>query len=118
MIRADFKTRAIATEYKEGAMPISGIGGMSSPFDRQTFGAAVVSETLDTMNNANRNAFASAFAPMDNETVGAAVVSQTLNTMNYGSPSGLVDPVSQSYDFNKQVLGSYAGLGSVLNTYV
>ncbi|TVM17398.1 hypothetical protein DPQ33_09490 [Oceanidesulfovibrio indonesiensis] len=99
-------------------MPISGIGGMTSPFDRQTFGAAVVSETLNTMNNANRNQFMGAGAPVDKQTFGAAVVSQTLNTMNFGSPSGSMDPVSQSYDFNQQVLGSYAGLGTVFNTYV
>lgn len=99
-------------------MPISGIGGMTSPFDRQTFGAAVVTETMNTMNNANQNRFQGAAAPMDKETVGASVVSQTLNTMNYGSPSGLMDPVSQSYDFNSQVLGSYAGLGVVVNSYV
>ena len=99
-------------------MPISGIGGMTSPFDRQTFGAAVVSETLNTMNNTNRNMSMNAFAPMDKDTVGESVVSQTLNTMKYGSPNGLMDPVSQSYDFNQQVLGSHAGLGIMVNAYV
>lgn len=100
--------------------------------DRQTFGAAVVNETLDLMNtNASGKldssydfqkqvlgAFAGVDAannnigPVDKETFGASVVTSTLDNMNR-SPSGDMDA---SYDFQNKVLGAYAGAGTILDT--
>ncbi len=100
-------------------MPIDPIGGGMTPYDSQTLGASVVTNTLNMMNSQGPSMM-SPMAPMDKQTIGASVVTGTLNTMNYGSPSGMAgaDPVAQSFDFNQQVLGAYAGTGSVLNTMV
>ncbi|GAB7078455.1 hypothetical protein [Megalodesulfovibrio paquesii] len=101
-------------------MSISSLGGASSAtvWDQQSFGAGVVSKTLDYMNNQGSS---STFAPVDKQTFGAAVVSKTLDYMNapsFGSGGGM-DSMSQSYSFNKDVLGSYAtGIGALANITV
>ncbi|MFV0421884.1 hypothetical protein [Oleidesulfovibrio sp.] len=89
------------------------IGG--GGYDKQTFGAAVVSKTLDYMNGVTSSPASS--APMDKETFGAAVVSKTLDYMN-GPVFGKGDPVSHSYQFNKDVMGPvYSGVGSIVDIY-
>ena len=93
-------------------MAIGGLGG-PSPFDQQTFGAAVVSETLDIMNNTG----GSSFAPVDKASAEASLVSKTLDYMNSGSSSGSDAGMAQSYDFQTSVLGAYAK-GSVINTMI
>ncbi|WP_243545758.1 hypothetical protein [Pseudodesulfovibrio tunisiensis] len=84
------------------SMSIGGVGG-PMPFDRQTFGAAVVSETLDYMNQSGSG---SGMAPVDKSSAEGMLVSKTLDYMNPGSsdPSGM----TQSYNFQKDVLGGYA----------
>ncbi len=92
------------------------IGGLGSPapFDQQTFGAAVVSETLDIMNNTGGG---SSLAPVDKESAEASLVSKTLDFMNSGTSSGDKTGMAQSYDFQTDVLGAYAK-GSLLNTVI
>lgn len=94
-------------------MAIGGLGG-SSPFDQETFGAAVVSKTLDYMNNSGSS---SSFAPVDKASAEGALVSKTLDYMNSGSSSGDKTGMAQSYDFQTSVLGAYAK-GSVINTII
>jgi len=94
-------------------MAIGGLGG-SSPFDQQTFGAAVVSETLDIMNNSGSG---SSFAPVDKASAEASLVSKTLDYMNSGSSSGDKAGMAQSFDFQTSVLGAYAK-GSVIDTMI
>ena len=94
-------------------MAIGGLGG-PSPFDQQTFGAAVVSETLDNMNNSGSG---SSFAPVDKASAEGALVSKTLDYMNSGSSSGDATGMAQSYDFQTDVLGSYAK-GSIINSII
>lgn len=74
---------------------------VSPIMDRQTFGAAVVTKTLDYMNNSPGNSF----APVDRQTFGAAVVSKTLDYMNSGGGGGQGD-MAQTYDFSSKVLGA------------
>jgi hypothetical protein len=90
------------------------IGGFGSPqpFDQQTFGAAVVSETLDIMNDTG-----STPAPVDKESAEAAIVSKTLDYMNSGSNSGDSAGMAQSYDFQTDVLGAYAK-GNLINQMI
>jgi hypothetical protein len=96
----------------------------ASPWDRQPFGAAVVSNTLDTMNGASpKNSMS--YAPTDKASFGAAVVSKTLDymssPMNSGSSSygGNMGSMNAMYDFNKSVLGPvYAGTGTILDYMV
>lgn len=90
------------------------IGGLGSPqpFDRQTFGAAVVSETLDIMNDTG-----SSPAPVDKASAEAALVSKTLDYMNPGSSSSDPAGMGQSYDFQTDVLGAYAK-GNLINTMI
>lgn len=95
-------------------MAIGGLGGGVSPFDRATFGAAVVSETLDIMNNSGGS---SSFAPVDKASAEASLVSKTLDYMNSGSSSGDKTGMAQSYDFQTSVLGAYAK-GSIINTMI
>jgi len=83
------------------------IGGLGD----QTFGAAVVSETLDIMNNSGGG---SSFAPVDKESAEGALVSKTLDYMNSGPSSGDPTGMDQSYDFQKDVLGAYA-TGALVN---
>jgi hypothetical protein len=89
------------------------------PWDRQTFGAAVVNSTLDYMNNgSNSPKWYDSYGPTDKTSFGAAVVNKTLDYMN--SPTsgskynyGAVDP---SYDLNKSVLSAaYLGKGTILD---
>ena len=100
--------------------------------DRQTFGAAVVSETLDLMNTDSSGRMDSSYnfqkqvlgafagvgsgtsdiAPVDKETFGAAVVTSTLDAMN----TDMGGNTDSSYDFQKKVLGAYAGFGTILDT--
>lgn len=93
-------------------LEISGFG-TQPVFDRQTFGAAVVSETLDTMNGTS-----SGMLPVDKASAEGALVSKTLDYMNSGSMSGDPSGMGQTYDFSKNVLGAYAGTGSILNTWI
>lgn len=87
-------------------------GSTSSAFGGQTFGAAVVSATLDTMNGVSQ---ASA-APFDKQTFGAAVVDKTLDYMNSGNNSG-GGMDGAGYDFQKSVLGAaYSGVGNVVDS--
>lgn len=74
----------------------------------------VISKTLDNMNNVGSSSFANEFAPTDKQTFGAAVVSKTLDYMNSGSGSSASKDMSQTYQFSKDVLGSYtSGIGSL-----
>lgn len=94
-------------------MAIGGLGGFGA-FDQQTFGAAVVSETLDYMNNSGSG---SSFAPVDKASAEGALVSKTLDYMNSGSTSGDKTGMAQSYDFQTSVLGAFAK-GSVIDTMI
>jgi len=90
-------------------MSNNSIGGLSSAFDSGTFGAQVVSATLDTMNGQGSN---NNYAITDKDSFGAAVVSKTFDYMNSGNDSG--SDMNQTYDFSKNVLGGYlAGKGSI-----
>lgn len=91
-------------------MAIGGLGA-SYPMDKQTFGAAVVSETLDTMNGSG-----SSYAPVDKASADASLVNKTLDYMNSGS-SNSDSGMAQSYDFQTDVLGAYA-MGSLVNTMI
>lgn len=86
-----------------GSMDLYGIsGGSSQIYDQQTFGAAVVSKTLDYMNKTS----STEFAPVNRESFGAAVVSTTLDNMNVNSN----DCLANSYSFqNDVVLGHLSG---------
>lgn len=81
-------------------LSISGAGSLSGSYlDQQTFGAQVVSKTMDYMNDQGT----SSAAPYDADTFGAAVVSKTLDYMNTDSTSPSMD---QSYSFQKDVLSA------------
>ena len=82
---------------------INGIGG-AAPFDRETFGAAVATETLNALNNAGDTA---ALAPVDRESAEASLVSKTLDSNNSGS-SGNLSGAAVSFDFQTSVLGAHA----------
>ena len=77
-------------------MSIDGIGsgGMT------TFGAEVVSSTLDSANAVNDGGGLT-IAPVDAQTAGASVVTQTLDYMNQGGSGGDAD-----YAFQKDVLSA------------
>lgn len=94
------------------SMAIGGPGS-AGPMDRETFGAAVVSETLDRMNGMGGR---SGPAPVDRESAEASLVSKTFDYMNSGS-SGSDAGMSQSYDFQTSVLGAYA-TGALVNTMI
>lgn len=91
-------------------MPVDGIsnGNGSVAVDRQTFGAQVVSGTLDALNGKSP----SASAPVDRQSFGAAVVSGTLDAMNTDPVSGKTDP---NYEAQKKVLEAHA-TGTILDT--
>lgn len=95
-------------------MAIGGLGGSVAPFDRETFGAAVVSTTLDYMNDSGSS---TSFAPVDKTSAEASLVSKTLDYMNSGPSSGDTAGMSQSYDFQTSVLGAYAK-GSIINNMI
>jgi len=82
----------------------------SMAMDQQTFGAQVVTKTLDYMNNSGQS-----LAPVDQQTFGAAVVNKTLDYMNSGGfGAGAADGgMSQTYNFSKDVLGAYTGKGLI-----
>jgi|GEM_PF-416570 len=84
----------------------------SAPMDKQTFGAAVVTKTMDYLNG--QGSSGTDAAPMDKQTFGAAVVSKTLDYMNSGQ--GHDSGMAQSYDFQKSVLGGHADeIGALTN---
>ncbi len=97
-------------------------------WDKQTFGAAVVSKTLDTMNGVASSPLQA--APWDKQTFGAAVVGKTLDYMNSSGlgntggaksagSTGWSGSMSADYDFQKSVLGSaYSGAGTLVDTLV
>lgn len=87
-------------------------GQESAPMDKQTFGAAVVTKTLDYMNGQGSSGLDA--APMDKQTFRAAVVGKTLDYMNAGQ--GHDNGMAQSYDFQKSVLGGHAdAIGTLAN---
>ena len=88
---------------KMGAM--GGFGGFA-PVGRQTFGAAVVTKTLDYMGG--RGAFS--HAPVDKASFGAAVVSGTLDLMNTDPFSGKSDPF---YESQKSILAAHTLKGGL-----
>jgi hypothetical protein len=89
-------------------------GGASSLTDSQTFGAQVVAKTLDYMNG--QSSSSSMAAPVDKDSFGAAVVSKTLDYMNSGNQNGHTNELSNTYNFQKDVLGAHAtGLGALAN---
>ncbi|XXJ19334.1 hypothetical protein ACR42D_07240 [Desulfovibrio caledoniensis] len=92
-------------------MAIGGFGSYS-PFDQQTFGAAVVSETLDYMNDSGPSP-----APVDKVSAEASLVSKTLDYMNPGTSTADKAGLAQSYNFQTDVLGPYAK-GAVINTII
>lgn len=95
-----------------GSVGSSGLDG--SLWNQQTFGAQVVSETLDTMNNATGQA-----APVDKQSFGAAVVSKTMDYMNSDPFKGSGSDMSQTYDFAKSVLSApLQGARNMLDMYV
>ncbi|HDQ40032.1 MAG TPA: hypothetical protein ENN39_03255 [Desulfonatronum sp.] len=95
-------------------MDVSGIGTMAREMNRQTFGAQVVARTLDTMNNAGPSA-----VPTDKQSFGAAVVSKTMDYMNSEPGKSGMDDMSQTYNFAKDVLGTYAaGRGALADLQV
>lgn len=95
------------------SMDMTGLGSMAAALNKQAFGAAVVSKTLDHMNNAGPST-----APVDAQSFGAAVVGKTMDYMNSGKGSG-ASSMSQTYDFAKDVLSAYAvGQGALVNMKV
>lgn len=96
------------------SMDVSGFGAMAMEMNRQTFGAQVVTKTLDTMNNAGPSA-----APTDKQSFGAAVVSKTMEYMNSDPDKSGMNDMSQTYDFTKDVLGAYVtGRGALADLKV
>ncbi len=102
------------------SMGSSGFSAMS----RETFGAQVVSKTLDFMNNSGGSGggfgASGGFAPMDKQTFGAGVVSKTLNNMNSGNgfggsgSNGFGGSVGSDFGFQTSVLGAaFAGKGTI-----
>ena len=95
----------------------SGAGALAGAMNNQTFGAAVVSKTMDYMNNASGS---SALTPSDGKTFGAAVVSKTMDYMNSGNSSqsskGGMSEMNQTYDFAKDILSAYTqSQGAIVN---
>ena len=99
---------------------ISGISAVGGITDRQTFGAAVVSKTLDYMNGQGSG---STLAPVDKETFGAAVVTKTMDYMNspmYGSTGASswgpgANTGNADYDFQTTVLSGHVMAGALAN---
>lgn len=91
----------------------SGVQGASfsdNQMDKKTFGAAVVSGTLDAMNSRSGSNFGGI---TDKQSFGAAVVSGTLDTMNSGSMGG---SKNTDYEFQKDVLAAgMLGKGGMVN---
>lgn len=92
------------------SITISGFGTQAPVLDRQTFGAAVVSKTLDYM---NQQGMSSQAMPVDKQTFGAALVTKTMDYMNspmFGSSTGNAD-----YDFQTTVLSGHVMAGALAN---
>lgn len=96
--------------------PIGGMGGLSGGVtDRQTFGAAVVTQTLNNMNGGG----AMGPAPFDRQTFGASVVSNTLNNLNQPMPGqSMTSDMSQTFNASQQVLSAYTGTGGIVSGMV
>ena len=93
--------------YAMGADSLSG-----SFMDRQTFGAQVVSKTMDYMNDRGMDSP----APVDAQTFGASVVSKTMDYLNSDPMSSSME---QSYDFQKDVLGAaLTGAQRMVDMYI
>ena len=92
------------------SMTTTGVGGMG--MDQQTFNAQLVNRTLDTMNNRGATT-----APVDKASFDGALVSKTLDFMNPDSRSDK-DGMSQSFNFQKDVLGAHAGVGTIANMMI
>ncbi len=80
----------------------------SGAISKEAFGAAVVSQTLDNLNNTQNKP-----APVDKESFGAAVVSQTLDNLNNNSATSVS---GADYQFQKDVLSAaYSGKGTIVD---
>ena len=80
----------------------------SGIISKEAFGAAVVSQTLNNLNNTQNRP-----APVDKESFGAAVVSQTLDNLNNNSSTYN----GADYQFQKDVLSAaYNGKGTIVDT--
>lgn len=86
----------------------SGVQNMA----RHTFGAQVVSKTLDYMNNSSSMG-SGILTPTDKTTFGAQVVTKTLDFMN-AKPFG--GSSNNDYEFQKDVLSAAtAGKGAIFS---
>lgn len=83
-------------------MSIDSLGGSSFGYDKQTYGAQLVTATLDRMNGQGPGGN---YAITDKQSFGAAVVSKTLDYMNSGSNSS--SEMAQNYSFGKDILAGY-----------
>lgn len=95
-------------------MPVEGIsnGNGAVALDRQSFGAQVVTRTLDTLNGASP----SAPAPVGRQGFGAAVVAGTLDALNVNQAGGKgAAQTASDFDMQKKVLGAHA-TGAVFDT--
>jgi hypothetical protein len=102
---------------------IDSMGGFGfAAMSRETFGAQVVSKTLDFMNNSGGGISgfdaSGRFALADKQTFGAGVVSKTLENMNsgngFGGSKGFGGSVGSDFDFQTSVLGAaFAGKGAI-----
>ena len=86
------------------------------PSAKSIIGGAIVSQTLDNLNNGPYSGSGDA----DSSTsIGAAVVTKTLDKLNSGKRKGALGTqkaLSESYNFNKDVLGAvYSGKGGITN---
>jgi hypothetical protein len=98
----------------------SSMASMANAVSKASFGAQVVSKSLDYMNGGGGSSSSSDLVPTDKQSFGAQVVSKTLDYMNSGQKkSGGMGSMSQMYNFNKDVLGSMmSGKGIGLDTSV
>jgi hypothetical protein len=93
-------------------MDIQAMGSFSPIYDRETFGAAVVAKTMDSMHGQS----APEAKPFDRETFGAAVVATTIDYMNTDAGCCRHD---NSYGFQMDVLMlAYTGQGTLLDRMV
>lgn len=84
-------------------------GVLAQAFDQQTFGAAVVSKTLDYMHNTS----SPKLMPVDEDSFGAQVVDKTLDYLN----SDKNNQCDTSYSFQKDVLQGHLA-GALLNKII
>lgn len=90
------------------------VGSTNAHEGRQTFGAQVVSSTLNLINNTDDDQNLSGVT--DKKTFGAAVVSKTLSFMNKKKSGGLGGSNSL-FNLNQNVLSAhYANKGNIFNT--